>query len=99
MTTISRLTKNAITTTIHGVTGQEIEEGTLEAGALARRIVTRQGTECEITRFETSTDGGKSWYLQETYEAPAGLFEQIGPLETLHRGGETVLAGSAAIEP
>lgn len=57
---------------IHGVTGQQTDEGTLEAGTPVRNVRKVEGdAEVDCYRFEASTDGGKTWYTQETYGKPA----------------------------
>jgi hypothetical protein len=58
---------------IHGVTGQQIDEGDLCIGTPVRNVrVERDGpTDAEtVYRFEASTDGGRTWYTQETYGRP-----------------------------
>jgi len=59
-------------TGIHGVTGQQVDEGTLEVGTLIRNV--REHVVCcedtPIYRFEASTDGGLRWYTQESYSKP-----------------------------
>ena len=73
MTTMKRLAKNVFSTSIHRITGVPYEEGTLEAGALIRGIqrhdlgVDADGERIVKTTFEASTDGGESWYVQDTY--------------------------------
>jgi hypothetical protein len=50
-------------TTIHAITGQEIEEGTLDKGALIRKAhVGSDEYGMTLTTFECSTDDGKHWY-------------------------------------
>ena len=68
------LAKDTYATGIHGVTGQEIDEGELEAGTPVRaiRVHTEGPTEAETCyRFEASTNEGRTWYTQETYGRPA----------------------------
>ena len=62
-------------TGIHGTTGRDTEEGTLEAGALVRRA--KKSTTGSIWSgvdswtFEASTDGGATWYEQRSSEEPS----------------------------
>jgi hypothetical protein len=55
---------------IHGMTGQVYEIGTLMAGAWVKdhvRTVRADGSVVE--RFLASTDEGQTWYRQRAYEA------------------------------
>lgn len=51
---------------VHGVTGQVYEVGTLEAGALVRNERAVEG----IWELEASTDGGEHWFTQRGTTAP-----------------------------
>lgn len=90
-TAICKLTRPCQATGIHGVTGRPYVEGPLDEGTLCRQIVTRETEGGAKTTFEASSDEGRSWYLNETYEDARGLFEQIGPLTTITRKGVTYL--------
>jgi hypothetical protein len=64
-----RLTADVWCVGVHPVTGRDIEEGTLEAGALIRGIeyyVDDDGS--VVATFEASTDGGMTWFPQRGYE-------------------------------
>lgn len=53
---------------VHGITGQDVEEGELAAGTLVRNVTyqhTQEGR--QAVRFEASSDGGVSWYPQRSY--------------------------------
>lgn len=80
---------------VHGVTGRDVDEGTLVAGTRVREVVTREeqdpsgdGTR-QVTTFQASTDGGKTWYDQRTMEDPVDLVTWAGRLRTTHVDGET----------
>lgn len=63
------LTQDLDATGIHGITGQEVDEGTLEARkTLIRKIRHEDGD--SIWLFQASTDLGKTWYEHESYSAP-----------------------------
>ena len=74
-TQIQQLAKRFFSTTIHGITGQEVNEGWLEAGTLIRNLKTWEvgGDELgEIVtkcRFESSTDGG-TWHKETSFGVP-----------------------------
>lgn len=69
-TEIAKLTKITLAVWIHGLTGQEIEEGYLPAGTLVKNIVTTELVDGDVqTDFLASADGGKSWYAQRAYSA------------------------------
>lgn len=70
----STLTRDCFVTTIHAQTNQEIDEGHLSAGTLAKNVFTEPTEDGPLTHFLASTDGGKHWYLVRTYEKPADLF-------------------------
>ena len=69
------LTERVYAIGIHGITGRMTDEGWLEAGAIVRNI---RETEpfafgCEgkpVYRFDASTDGGETWFTQETAGEP-----------------------------
>ena len=69
-----KTTRNCFITTIHGITGQEIEEGTLPTGSRVRKIYSENTPEGVQTSFECSTDNGKHWYKATTFDLPEGLF-------------------------
>ena len=68
---MKRLTKDLFAVGLHGKTGQATEEGTLAAGSLIKQIKAGGG-DGTLRRwmFLASTDGGKTWYKQVSYEAP-----------------------------
>jgi hypothetical protein len=59
---------------VHGVTGQDVEERTLPAGTLVRRVETDVelvgGEECRVSRFQASEDG-EHWYDYRYYDVLA----------------------------
>lgn len=61
-------------TGIHGVTGQQTEEGYLEAGTLVRNVKPTGAVHpldgMLWYRFDASTDGGETWYTQEVCGEP-----------------------------
>lgn len=72
--TIYTMAEDIDCTFIHGITGQEVSTGTLEAGALVKNIREHGVSDWSgetIYRFEASTNGGRSWYTQESYSRPA----------------------------
>lgn len=72
-----KTTRNCFITTIHGITGQEIEEGTLPTGSKVRKIYSENTPDGVQTSFECSTDNGKHWYKATTFDLPEGLFTPI----------------------
>ena len=65
------LVKEICSVGIHGVTGQQVEEGDLQPGTLIKNVrVHEDGYESTIYRFDASTDGGKLWYTQQSYSKP-----------------------------
>ena len=69
-----KTTRNCFITTIHGITGQEIEEGTLPTGSKVRKIYSENTPDGVQTSFECSTDNGKHWYKATTFDLPESLF-------------------------
>ena len=63
---------------IHGSTGQVLNEGFLEAGALviwtSDPLADDFPEEC-ARDFLASTDGGRTWYRQRTWESVEDLME------------------------
>lgn len=58
---------------IHGITGQQIDEGYLTAGTKVKNIRVHEDAPTDadtVYRFEACT-GGTAWYTQETYGKPA----------------------------
>ena len=60
-------------TGIHGLTGQAVDEGTLDAGTLVRdvecySVQTPEGIG-HLRKFSASTDGGVTWYAHESWDA------------------------------
>lgn len=69
-TQIAKLTKITLATWIHGITGQEIDEGLLPVGALVKNIVTTELVDGGVqTDFLASTDRGATWYAQRAWSA------------------------------
>jgi len=72
---IQQLAKRFFSTTIHGITGQEVNEGWLEAGTLIRNLKTWEVGGYELGEivtkcsFESSTDGG-TWYKETSLGVP-----------------------------
>lgn len=68
---MKNLIKELFAVGIHGKTGQQTEEGTLAVGTLIKRVK-MDGGYGSLRRwvFLASTDGGKSWYKQVSYDAP-----------------------------
>ena len=65
------LSKDIFTTTIHGTTGQEIDEGTLVSGCKIKNVREHEETPFgKLYRFEVSTDDGKTWFTQQSFELP-----------------------------
>jgi hypothetical protein len=64
------LQKDIDTTSIHGITGQGYETGTIRAGALVRNIRDHKDFDGATYRFEASTDGGEHWYTQQSDSRP-----------------------------
>lgn len=92
-TAVCKLIRDTLATGVHGITGRDIDEGTLVAGTLIRDCLTHTpnvdgGVE---TTFQASTDGGVSWYKQRSFENFAGRLEQLGPLKVIHRGGQSLV--------
>lgn len=78
MTTTRRLelAEDTFCTGIHGITGQEIDEGTLPEGTVIRDLrgpseeyEPEGGYEGTKWRFESLSNG--AWWTQETYRRPA----------------------------
>lgn len=71
---MGRLTKRVWATGIHGVTGQPVEEGWLESGALVRNVKPTGAVHpldaMPWYRFDASTDGGSTWFTQEVCGEP-----------------------------
>jgi hypothetical protein len=73
---IQQLAKRFFSTTIHGITGQEVNEGWLEAGTLIRNLKTWEVGGYELGEivtkcsFESSTDGGATWYKETSLGVP-----------------------------
>lgn len=94
-TAICKLTRATLATGVHGITGSDIDEGTLAAGTLVRNCVTHApnvdgGIE---TTFQASTDGGATWYDQRSFEDFAGdRLVNAGPIEVITRDGHGVVA-------
>jgi len=70
----TRLKSRVYATGIHGVTGRPTEEGWLDAGTLVRGLQ-ETGAVHPLDgepwyRFEASTDGGVSWFVQEVCGEP-----------------------------
>jgi len=63
------LAKDTYATGVHGITGQELEEGWLAAGTLVRRVSVSDTLDGPVTRYEASTDNGGAWYKQITHDA------------------------------
>ena len=57
-------------TGIHGITGRPIDEGYLEPGTLVRNVEPTGALHPldgrPWFRFDASTDGGQTWFAQET---------------------------------
>lgn len=73
MTTM-RLHSKVWATGIHGVTGQQTEEGWLDAGTLVRNVQETGAVHpldgMPWYRFDASTDGGRLWFTQECCGEP-----------------------------
>ena len=75
-TQIQQLAKRFFSTTIHGITGQEVNEGWLEAGTLIRNLKTWEVGGYELgeivtrCRFESSPDKGATWYKETSLGVP-----------------------------
>lgn len=69
---MAKLAKDLDAIGIHGIAGQQIDTGTLEAGSLIKNIEESTGSDGETPcwYFLTSTDGGKSWFKHLTWERP-----------------------------
>lgn len=69
-----KLTAKVWATGIHGVTGQQTEEGYLDAGTLVRNVKPTGAVHpldgMPWYRLDASTDGGKTWYTQEVCGEP-----------------------------
>jgi hypothetical protein len=73
-----RLAEDTEATFVHGITGRDVAEETLQAGALVRDL--RVGEHDPFlgaaeTHFLASSDGGEHWYHYRTY----------GPVPTMDR--------------
>ena len=66
-----KTTHDCFITTIHGITGREINEGILPAGARVRSIHSENIPDGVQTSFEASTDNGKHWYKARTFDLVA----------------------------
>lgn len=64
----STLAHDVFSTTIHGTTGQLLDEGTLAAGTLVRHVRAEEREDGTETRFQASTDGGQTWFEQVTFD-------------------------------
>jgi hypothetical protein len=73
-TSLSSLARDCYVTTIHSRTGQEVDEGHLGAGSLAKNVFAEPTEDGRKTTFLTSTDAGKHWYRVCTHEDPDHLF-------------------------
>lgn len=60
------LTKSIEATCVHGVTGQDVSDDTLAAGALVRDLDTEELEDGVQTSFLASTDG-RNWYQYRTW--------------------------------
>lgn len=67
------LKRAILATGLHGVTGRPYVEGELVAGTLVRNVHTRETIDGALTAFQASTDGGDTWYDNESYEDFADL--------------------------
>ena len=97
-TQIQQLAKRFFSTTIHGITGQEVNEGWLEAGTLIRNLKTWEVGGDEIVtkcRFESSTDGGATWYKETSLGVP-----EVRPwIKLVKTDGQRRGGGFAAVNP
>ncbi len=64
------LVRNLFSTTIHGITGQEIEEGYLQAGTLIRNVTCEEWGDHKVWQFQASFDEGERWSKQKSYGEP-----------------------------
>ena len=71
------LARDCVATGTHGITGQDVDEGVLVSGTRVQNIVTDETWHGHETRFDASTDGGKTWYRHRTYESPHELFREV----------------------
>lgn len=62
-----KLAKDTHAVGLHGLTHQEIDEGTLPAGTLVRKVQVEETGDGQVTHFQASTDRGEHWYLQRTH--------------------------------
>lgn len=70
--TTATLTQELFSTTLHAITGDEIEDGYLQPGTLVRDLVAIDEGDEETERFwfRASTDGGKTWTWEESFSRP-----------------------------
>ena len=59
---------------VHGVTGQDVDEGVLSPGTRVRRFMVGTNTDGLVCTFEASTDGGSRWFPHRSYEVPRVRF-------------------------
>ncbi len=68
---MKKLIKPIEAISIHGITGQGYEVGTLEVGTDIKNVEKHEVQEGEFTwTFQASTDG-KNWYRQRSHTKPA----------------------------
>ena len=100
-TQIQQLAKRFFSTTIHGITGQEVNEGWLEAGTLIRNLKTWEVGGYELGEivtkcsFESSTDGGATWHKETSLGVP-----EVRPwIKLVKTDGQRRGGGIAAVNP
>jgi hypothetical protein len=74
MTATLTLKTKTYATGIHGVSGRAVEDGWLEAGTLVRNVRATGAVHpldgMPWYQFDASTDGGKTWFVQEVCGEP-----------------------------
>ena len=65
------LKSSLFSTTIHAVTGMEVEEGTLLPGTKVRKVTKDSDALGQPTwNFQASTNKGKTWFWQRSHANP-----------------------------
>ena len=65
-----RLAKTLSAVKIHGITGQDLEEGLLEQGDLVCKIQEEEDVDLGRVFYFNSSSDGKNWYRYRSYESP-----------------------------
>lgn len=92
---VSKLLKSIEAIFVHGITGRDIEEQTLAAGALVRNVVTEETEDGDLTRFQVLGYNGRDWYNYRSFESFKGLLEVYAPngLKVRHvKDGDTTVS-------